>query len=78
MLKYASGLSFVAGLLLIFLSIDKTDALRLLREMNPTWPFLIGIALIAAPTFLLWPRDDQSDQCDGRSGFTTRGLGRRD
>ena len=46
MLKYASGLSLIAGLLLIFLAVDKTDALRLLGEMNSVWPFLLGIVLI--------------------------------
>lgn len=79
MLKYASALSLITGLLLIFLAVDKTDALRLLGEMNPIWPFLLGIALVAAPTWVLWPRsNDESAQSDGQSGFTTRGLGRRD
>jgi hypothetical protein len=78
MLKYASGLSLITGFLLIFLAVDKTDALRLLEEVDPVWPFLLGIVLIAASSWVLWPRNDESARGDGQSEFTKRGLGRHD
>jgi hypothetical protein len=70
--KFAAAETAVVGLLLLVLATDASDALRLLKEWNPAWPFIIGIALLLTSIVILWIRPSADNSGDDRSDLHRR------
>jgi hypothetical protein len=61
MRKFIAALLGVAGLLLIFRAWDKSYFVRLLNHVDTSWPLFIGVVLLLASIYLLWPGSEKWD-----------------